>query len=106
MGLCRIKKDIQFVSLLITKISTIITNCDSVRPPPPPVTVAKTVGSALEYDTIATKTDTVTLSLEGFILYLYARAYDDVYPENPTPLEKSRLHDIYKTLGVPVPKGI
>lgn len=105
MGLCKIKKDVQFVSSLISKITTIITNCGSGNLPPP-VLLAKTVGSALEYETTAVATNTVTLSLEGFILYLYVKAYDEAYPETPSEIQRTRLHDIYKTIGVPIPQGI
>jgi hypothetical protein len=102
MTLCKIKKDALFLKSLISKISTIITNCGVTPPKPPPV--AKTVGRALEYETVATQTDVITLSRDGFILYLYAKAYGDVYPEkDATQTQKARLADVYKALELPVP---
>jgi hypothetical protein len=104
MVLCRIKKDIQFIRSLITKIVTIVETCGT-RPPPPPVKLKKVVGSALEYETEAVKTDTITLKLDGFILYLYAKAFNDIYPEsNPTPQQVANLKQVYDALELPFPK--
>ena len=90
---------------LISKISTIISNCGVTPPKPPPV--VKTVGHALEYETVATHTDVITLTREGFILYLYAKAYGDVYPENDaTHVQKTRLVEVYKALDLPVPSHL
>jgi hypothetical protein len=88
---------------LVTKIITIVETC-GVRPPPPAPTTKKTVGSALEYETEAVKTDTVTLTIDGFILYLYAKAFDDIYPEsNPTPQQVANLKEVYAALDLPFP---
>jgi len=105
MVLCRIKKDIQFIQSLVTKIVSIVETCGVKPPIPPPAPkLNKVVGSALEYETEAVKTDTITLKLDGFILYLYAKAFDDIYPEsNPTPLQISNLKQVYAALELPFP---
>lgn len=88
---------------MVTKIITIVETC-GVRPPPPPPTAKKTVGSALEYETDALKTDTITLTIDGFILYLYAKAFNDIYPEsNPTPQQVANLKEVYAALELPFP---
>lgn len=103
MGLCRIKKDLQFIRSLVTKIVTIVESCGS-RPQPPPAKTKKVIGSALEYESDAVKTDTVTLSIEGFVLYLYAKAFNDIYPEsNPTPQQVNNLRQVYSALELPFP---
>ena len=99
---CKKKNDCAFLKSLISKISTIIANCGITPPKPPPV--VKTVGKALEYETVATQTDVITLTRDGFILYLYAKAYGDVYPEKgATETQKRRLADVYRALDLPVP---
>ena len=104
MGLCKISKEKQFIQNLINKIISVIDSCSIISKPTPQP--SKIMGSGLEYKTEAQKTDVVTLSADGFILYLYATAYEEVYPDNPSPIQRQRLHEIYRTLQVPIPPGV
>lgn len=104
MGLCKLTKEKQFIQNLVNKIITVISSCSTISQPAPKP--SKIMGSGLEYKTEAQKTDVVTLSVDGFILYLYATAYQEVYPDKPSAIQRQRLHEIYRTLQVPIPPGV
>ena len=93
--------DCAFINKLVSKLVIIITNCGGIQPPP---SQGKTVkGKALEYDTVAVATDVYTLTLEGYIQYIYYQAYQSYYPEAPTDIEKDKIYEIYDALGISRP---
>lgn len=95
------REDCEFMTNLIKNIKQIITDscvCEK------PVGNGKTVTNALEYDTIAAESEVVTVTIEGFIIYLYEKAYNDPYPTtNLTSIEKERIYEIYDALKIPRP---
>lgn len=83
---------------LIYDIKSILTSCGQ------QALSGKQVTSALEYETIAAETEVVTLTVEGFIIYLYEKAYGETYPTGTlTKTEKDRIYEIYDALKIPRP---
>jgi hypothetical protein len=92
--------DCSFLNNLIESISTIIKTCNISKA----IETKKVLtGNRLEYSTTATNTDVVTLSIDGFIQYLYFKAYGSAFPEAPTPAERIKLYEIYDALKIPRP---
>jgi len=95
------KIECKFISDLIGKVKTIIQDSCACKPDTLP---GKTVSNTLEYDTIAAESEVVTLTMLGFVMYLYEKAYNDPYPSGAlTPVEKYRIHEIYDALKIPRP---
>jgi hypothetical protein len=49
----------------------------------------------------ATSTQTVNLSLEGTVAFIYIQVYKEAYPTNPTPTQIERINEIWVGLGYP-----
>jgi hypothetical protein len=95
------KVECKFVSDLIGKVKNIIQDS---CPCKPASANGKTVSNTLEYDTIAAESEVVTLTMLGFVMYLYEKAYNDPYPSGAlTPVEKYRIYEIYDALKIPRP---
>ena len=94
--------DCLFINSIVTKIKTIIVNCGGIQPPPGQNKVV--AGKALEYTTTAAATDVYTLSIDGYIRYIYYQAYKSIYPEIPNDTEKDKIYEIYDVLGLDRPK--
>ena len=93
--------DCNFMKKLITNIKQIITDCCICDKPNGN---GKIVSNALEYDTIAAESEVITVTIEGFIIYLYEKAYNSPYPTtNLTSIEKERIYEIYDALKIPRP---
>jgi hypothetical protein len=94
-------EDCKFINSLTSKLRIIITKCGNVTPP---AITGKTISaSSLEYATNAVATDVYTLSIEGYIQYIYYQAYNALYPEIITPEEAEKIYAIYDALQIPRP---
>jgi hypothetical protein len=94
-------QDCKFINSLTLKLSTIITKCGNATPP---VNNGKVISAvSLEYKTDAVATDVYTLSIEGYIQYIYYQAYNALYPEIVTPEEAEKIYAIYDALQIPRP---
>lgn len=92
-------QDCSFLNNLINSVVSVIQTCGA-----PVKKDTKTLaGAGLEYSTTATNTDVITLSIDGFILYLYYKAYGVAYPEVPSAGDIVKLHEIYDALKIPRP---
>jgi hypothetical protein len=50
----------------------------------------------------AEQTETIKLSLEGYVMYIYVKAFKEAYPlENITELQKERINAIWDAIGHP-----
>lgn len=88
------------MTTIISDVKKLLRDCCSCNP----MTTGKTVSNALEYDTIAAESEVITLTLEGFIIYLYEKAYNERYPTGSlTGTEKERIYEIYNALKIPKP---
>lgn len=59
----------------------------------------------LIFQTKAEQKDTIKLSQEGYVMYVYVKAFKEAYPlENPTSLQKQRINAIWDALGHPEKK--
>jgi hypothetical protein len=89
------------MSAIISDVKKLLIDCCACKPP----TVAgKTVTNVLEYDTIAAESEVVTLTMAGFVMYLYEKAYNERYPTSDLSLaEKQRIYEIYDALKIPRP---
>lgn len=93
-------QDCKFINSLTTKLINIITKCGT----SPPTTTGKVVhGIGIKYETDAVATDIFTLTIEGYIQYIYYQAYNTFYPEFVTPEEAEKIYAIYDALQIPRP---
>lgn len=93
-------QECKFINSLTSKLISIITKCGA----PPPNPKAKVVhGIGIKYETAAVSTDVYTLSIEGYIQYIYYQAYNALYPEVITPEEAEKIYAIYDALQIPRP---
>jgi hypothetical protein len=93
-------QECKFVNLLTSTLINIITKCRA----PPPAPAGKVVhGMGIKYETAAVATDVYTLSIEGYIQYIYYQAYNALYPEVITPEEAEKIYAIYDALQIPRP---
>lgn len=94
------KAECKFIADLITNVKSLISNSCPCKTPP----VGKTVSNTLEYDTIAAESEVITLTIEGFIIYVYEKAYSESYPKGSlTTIQKQRIYEIYDALKIPRP---
>ena len=89
-----------FLYSLINSVSTVISLCNRAKQLPTNKIVTQ---SGLEYKTTAANTEVVTLTIEGFIEYLYYKAYNTIWPLVPTLADMNRLYEIYDALKIPRP---
>lgn len=87
--------DFEFVSELISVIDQIVSNFPAGMYP---VTLN---ASALEFNTPAVQTDTIILSLQGTVAYLYVRFFKEQYPLLPTNLQREKINAIWDYIGHP-----
>jgi hypothetical protein len=88
------------VTTIISDIKKLLIDCCPCKP----TSAGKTVSNALEYDTIAAENEVVTLTMDGFVIYLYEKAYNERYPTGTlTGTEKARIYEIYDALKIPRP---
>lgn len=94
------KKECNFVTTIISDIKRLLIDCCPCKP----IAAGKTVSNTLEYDTIAAESEVITLTMQGFVIYLYEKAYNERYPTGTlTGVEKLRIHEIYDALKIPRP---
>jgi len=93
-------QDCKFINLITSKLITVITNCGAA---PRPTTGKVVHGVGIKYQTDAVATDVYTLTIEGYIQYIYYQAYGTVYPEIITPEEAEKIYAIYDALQIPRP---
>lgn len=86
---------------MTSNIITIIKTCGQTVQPPSSGKVLS--GINLEYATDALATDVYTLSIDGYIQYIYYQAYGTLYPEIITPQEAQKIYAIYDALQIPRP---
>ena len=89
-----------FLYSLINSVSSVISLCNRANPLPTKKILTQ---GGLEYKTTAANTEVVTLTIEGFIEYLYYKAYNTIWPEKPTLADMNRLYEIYDALKIPRP---
>lgn len=88
------------MTTIISDIKKMLVDCCPCKS----TSAGKTVSNTLEYDTIAAENEVVTLTLSGFVIYLYEKAYDERYPTGTlTGTEKLRIYEIYDALKIPRP---
>ena len=61
-----------------------------------------TIALALKFDTKATVTETIELTLEGTVIFIYTKMFKEKYPSLPyTELQRDRINAIWKGIGHP-----
>ena len=61
-----------------------------------------TITLALKFDSKADVTETIQLSLEGSVMYIYMRMFKEPYPSMPfTELQRQRINAIWEGIGHP-----
>ena len=93
-------QDCKFINSLTAKLIIIINKCGAT---PPPSTGKVVHGMGIKYETDAVATDVYTLTIEGYIQYIYYQAYNALYPEVITPEEAEKIYAIYDALQIPRP---
>jgi hypothetical protein len=106
-----IKKDCRFLITMINRIQVIIANSQvandlkgglSYQQP----TIQRNLTDPLSYNTSALNQEKITLSLQGFIAYIYVKAFNEQFPLNPTTQQISRISEIYDALNISVDQVI
>jgi len=88
------------MTTIISDVKKLLTDCCACKP----TTAGKTVSNTLEYDTIAAESEVITVTIDGFIIYLYEKAYNERYPTGTlTGIQKVRIYEIYDALKIPRP---
>ena len=86
--------DFEFVSELITDIKLLLLDIPTGMYP-------VTLSSALDFNTPALQTDTVILTLQGTVAYLYVRFFKEPFPLLPTNLQREKINAIWDYIGHP-----
>ena len=60
--------------------------------------------SYLVFQSKAEQTDTIKLDLDGYMIYIYKKAFKESFPKYPTPEQKERINAIWDALGHPEKK--
>ncbi len=60
-----------------------------------------TLNANITFQASATATETVVLSLQGTVMYLYSRVFGEKYPANPTPEQRAKINSIWVGIGHP-----
>jgi len=61
-----------------------------------------TVALALEFETEASTTEQIELTLEGTVIYIYIKMFKEPYPVMPyTDLQRERINAIWSGIGHP-----
>ena len=94
------KAECKFMTSLIANVKNLLISCCPCKSPP----AGKIISNTLEYDTVAAESEVITLTIEGFIMYVYEKAYNEPLPtENLSTVEKQRIYEIYDALKIPRP---
>lgn len=61
-----------------------------------------TIAIPLEFETTATVTEEIELSLEGTVIFIYIKMFKEPYPAMPfTDLQRERINAIWSGIGHP-----
>ena len=93
--------DLNFMKILVPEIIEILKSCNRIEPLPAGANTITGIG--LEYATEALATDVISLTLEGYIQYIYYQAYGEYYPVSPSPAEIDKIYAIYDALQISRP---
>lgn len=92
------QKECKFVIDMIDSISKLLAYVN-------PGKFGEIVLNYLTFKSKAEQRDTIKLSLEGYVIYVYKTAFKETYPtQNLTPLQKERINAIWDALGHPEKK--
>ncbi len=58
----------------------------------------------ITFQSSAQQTDTVSLDLQGYVIYIYKKAFKESFPTNPTPEQKEKINAIWDAIGHPEKK--
>jgi hypothetical protein len=58
----------------------------------------------IAFQSKAEQKETVGMSVDGYVIYIYKKAFQESYPTNPTPLQIERINAIWEALGHPEKK--
>lgn len=62
---------------------------------------ATTLGNDIKFEAKAEVTETIQLSLQGSVAYLFVRLFNEPYPANPTPSQIEKINAIWVGIGHP-----
>ena len=58
----------------------------------------------IAFQSKAEQTETVSLDLNGYVIYIYKKAFKESFPSEPTPEQKERINAIWDAIGHPEKK--
>lgn len=64
----------------------------------------ETISGNLIYHDTATQDQTIVLNVEGVMRYVYIKAFQETFPENPDINQIERINAIYDAIGHPEKK--
>lgn len=92
--LCSLQTDIAFLLEIISDFKQILTYMPSGNFP-------STLRADITFETEATMTENIVLSLQGTVIFLYQHVYNEPYPTSPTPAQIVKINDIWVGIGHP-----
>jgi hypothetical protein len=60
-----------------------------------------TLRSDINFEAKAEISETISLNLEGTVIFLYARMFNEPYPTNPTEEQRDKINSIWVGIGHP-----
>lgn len=58
----------------------------------------------IAFQSKAQQKETVGMSVDGYVIYIYKKAFNESFPTNPTTEQKERINAIWEALGLPEKK--
>ena len=60
--------------------------------------------SYIVFESKAEQTETIKLDLNGYVIYIYIKAFNEKFPKDPTPEQKEKINAIWDAIGHPEKK--
>ena len=58
----------------------------------------------IAFQSKAEQKDTIKLDLDGYLIYIYKKAFNESFPTTPTPEQKEKINAIWDAIGHPEKK--
>lgn len=91
---CKGSNDSSFLRGLINTLQKVITAMPSGVFP-------ATLRTDVEFKSPASLTETIYLSLQGTVMFLYQQVFNEPYPEIPTSIQQEKINAIWIGIGYP-----
>lgn len=91
------KKECKFVIDIIDSIQKLLAYVN-------PGKFGEIVLNYIAFQSKTEQTETIKLTAEGYVIYVYKKAFKESFPTNPTPQQIERINAIWDAIGHPEKK--